>query len=222
MTSFARLTDYIISSPHIREDMDRRYQHTYMTMKLPKTGEIVPVNYAGSAQSKYVFQKENGDYVELPLTDTTEINILMPKVGYYNLRGNPFYIIKSPQRQWKRSLCSSIYQILPPIKNIENRTERLPSSYWFALAKECLNTSYASLDDIQKQIFANIALNNKFVVAKDTNNIPILVYKRYKVAVLDFNSRSVIVTEPLLLQEVRDLFKYTGVTTWTLRQTPTE
>jgi hypothetical protein len=222
MTSFARLTDYPTNSPLIREDMDKRFQNTYMALWDSIKKCFIPTLYYGYTNSKYVFIKSNGDYVELLAQDKTEVKPILPKVGYYNIRGTPHYVIKIPQRQWKRSLCNSIYQILPPVNDPQLQRERLPQSYWYALAEECLNPTYASLDDVKKSLFANIALNNKFVLIKDSNGIPILGYKRYKVAELDFNTRSVIITEPLMTQEIQDLFKYTGISTWTLHQTQTK
>lgn len=213
MTSFARLTDYPPNHPSIRDDMTRRYENTYMVMDVK--GVPTPVAYAGSSASKYVFSDISGSTIELRPTDTDEINVLLPKVGYYNVNGNPIYLVKHPQRQWKRSLCSSIYKILPPINTMMGGPQG--GMLWFALAKEVLNPTYASLDDIRINLFANVAISSKFVVAKDNMGIPCLMYKRYKIAELDFKNRTVIVTQPLLMQEVRDLFKYTGVSTWTLQ-----
>lgn len=220
MTSFAKLTDYPSNSPNIPEDFDKRYLNTYMVMKDTKTGTLFPIWYTGRHNSKYIFTKSDGSYIKCDSKDQIEINTLLPKVGYYNLHNNPYYVVKIPQRQWKRSLCTATYQILSPIKDQIN--QRLPGSYWFALAQESLNPTYISLDDITIPTFANYALNHKFVVTTDNLSNPILVYKRHKVADLAFKKRSVIVTQPLLLQEVQDLFKYTGVTTWTLHQTQTE
>lgn len=213
MTSFARLTDYPPNHPGIRDDMTRRYENTYMVINIK--GVLTPVCYIGSNTSKFVFSDINGNNIEFRPIDTDEINILLPKVGYYNVNGNPVYLVKLPQRQWKRSLCNSIYKILPPINTMGAMMTN--GNIWFALAQEVLNPTYASLDDIRINLFANVAISRKFVVAKDTKGIPCLMYKRYKIAELDFKTRSVIVTQPLLMQEVRDLFKYTGVTTWTLQ-----
>lgn len=213
MTSFARLTDYPPNHPGIQDDMTRRYENTYMVMNIK--GVPTPVAYAGSSPSKFVFTDIDGRTIELRPTDMDEINVLLPKVGYYNVNGNPIYLVKCPQRQWKRSLCNSIYKILAPINTMNIGPQG--GMLWFALAKEVLNPTYASLDDIRINLFANVAISRKFVVAKDGKGIPCLMYKRYKIAELDFKYRSVIVTQPLLMQEVRDLFKYTGVTTWTLQ-----
>ena len=108
MNSFARLTDYPPNHPGIRDDMTRRYENTYMVMDVK--GVPTPVAYAGSSASKYVFSAIDGRTIELRPTDTDEINVLLPKVGYYNVNGNPIYLVKCPQRQWKRSLCNSIYR----------------------------------------------------------------------------------------------------------------
>jgi len=213
MTSFARLTDYPPNHPSIRDDMQRRYENTYMTIE--QKGEKIVVCYIGSNSNKFSFSMSDGNFIDFRPTDADVIDVLLPKVGYYNVNGNPIYLVKYPQRQWKRSLCSSIYKILSPINTNNNRNH--PADIWYALGKESLSPIYASLDDIKINLFANVAISLKFVVAKDQFDVPCLMYKRYKVAELDFANRTVIVTQPLLRQEIQDLFKYTGVRTWTLQ-----
>jgi len=44
-----------------------------------------------------------------------------------------------------------------------------------------------------------------------------LLYRQYTVGRLDFASHIITVLQPTLKQEIMDLLKYTGVTTWKLQ-----
>jgi hypothetical protein len=88
---------------------------------------------------------------------------------------------------------------------------------WSRAADTIYKGEYVHLDDITNKLFANIAINQDFVVTANRKDIATVLYKRYEIAQLDFNSRTMLIIQPKLAQEIMDYFKYNGVQTWKLK-----
>ena len=209
MKLFARLTDLPDNHPDIAADIQKRYSSTYINYK----GQAAFVhNVRGSGVP---IQLINGTEYNLNLNadDSQDVNLITPKTGYYNVGGNPVYVTKSPERQWKRSFGKHIYRIYSPLYGKELVAS---PALWFNTAQEIIKPEYAKLSDIKNTLFANVAVNRNFVVVS-INKIPYLGYKRYPVAELDFNFKRMRLLQSPLKQEILDLLKRTGDLQWDLR-----
>ena len=208
-TTWSRLTDLPNGHRDIFADLDKRYKRTYL---LRENKEVV-YYYENYDDRNIVMKPRKGGSYLLSNVDVTDIKPFLPKVGYYNLPTGPVYLIKSPDRQWKRSFSPNIYQILGATRD---DLAHIPQSGWWDIAEQSLNPSYAHMDHISIELFANVAISPNFAVQK-VNNKPTLIYRQLPVAVLDFNKRTVIVTHKTFQQEILDLFKYTGIVTWNIQ-----
>lgn len=211
MNLFAKLTDLPEGSQYIIEDFDKRYTSTFMKYK-----DIPLFVYGRAGKVSFEFSKYNGTAITMnTLTEDSEhdLEVLLPEVGYYNVNGNPLFIIKNPQRQWKRSFNKNIYQICSPINDVPLAPQR--SNIWFDLAAAVLKPEYAHLDHITNALFCNVALNRNLCLISQNSN-KYIAYKRYPIATLNFNTRVITGTQPLLWQELLDLFRYSEVETWKL------
>lgn len=217
MSLLSRLTDLPDAHAEIYNDFDKRYHQTYM--QYMENGIKIPVIYNGKDGKKLIFSKSTGDLIEVNITDDVPIEPFLPEVGFYNICGNPLYLIKNPKRQWKRSFNSSIYMFLSPTASIQSREENRRS--WWDYANALMNPEFVKLDEITNKLFANIAIDNSFAISHTKANKPVLIFRRYVVGNLDFNKRELVVTQPRLFQEIQDLFKYSGVRQWNLVQTKT-
>jgi len=206
----AKLTDLPEGHEGIRTDFDKRYTNTYMVDVVDNKPRIV--FFIGCDANSYHFRDVLTDNTTI-YTKQSDVNItpFLPGVGYYNVQGIPMYLYKVPQKQWKRSFCTSIY-VTPTLPGRYNTDPR-----WKALAVEALHPSYAHLDEISKKIFSFVAVSKKFAIQQDEQSNINLLYRQYVVGRLDFNLRTITVVQPIFLQEIQDLLKYTGVQTWNLK-----
>lgn len=211
-----KLTDLPPTHNLVFEDMQRRYQGTLLKYT-PEKGDAFPIRYEQKDGHNILFTKENGDLFFVDYQKDYPITPLLPKIGYYNVGGNPIFLIKLPQRQWKHSFCSGIYRAIGLMGKVDTR---LTPQQWFELAKETINPQYVSLDDLTHPLFVNIALNRNLCISKiNLQSIPSktgLFYKRYLIGYLDYNSKVVHIIQPTLRQEVIDYFKYQRIKQWNL------
>lgn len=214
MSLLHKLTDLPDNHRDQMSDMERRYHGTFLI----KTDNNLVLQYAGADRTQLHFNDpQTGKTLIVDGHQEHPIEPFLPKIGYYNIKGVPYYLVKIPQRQWKRSFCSAIYAILD---NDGNNT--YSRSFSSAAVPFLAKPEYASLDQISSSLFANIAVSRNFAILKTNDNVATLVFRKYKIGILDFESRTVLVSQASLMQEVLDLFKSTRIITWKLRQTNTE
>jgi len=214
ITTWSKLTDLPDGHPDIASDLDKRYRRTYMILT-KATGEKSVVYYAQTHGSQAIeLYYKSGDTLKVRPVDMYDLEPFLPTVGYYNTSTQPFYLIKQPDRQWKRSFSNHIYQIQGCVRNTRGIINT--DDVWWEIAEAYLNPRYAKLDDISIELFANVALNKNFAVQM-VNGKYMLIFRQQPVAELQFKDRSVIITHPPFHQEIMDLFKYTGICTWTIR-----
>ena len=203
MSTLSKLTDLPDNDPQQRHDFERRYVSTYILV------DGVPAYCRGFDGNTIIFYDMKGESF---LWDTKkepdkDVKPFLPETGYYNVAGVVTYLYKYPQRQWRRSFCvglytSDTYIIREGVGNIRQ------------LVKDIIAEVYTSLDSITNPLFARVALNKKFAVNSNEDNIATLYYRKFPIATLDFTTFTVNLTAPTMKQEVLDLFKYTGVTKW--------
>jgi len=214
MNCYARLTDLPENDPQIQNDFDKRYQHTYL--RLTDKEGVRAISYIGRDGNSFHFAGLDNQPTLIHKMGTHPdlcIEPLLPDVGYYNVSGVPVYLYKVPQRQWKRSFCKNIYYTPTTPTTSRQQTDQ----FWHNLAKAVINPVYAKLDEITKKIFSYVALNHKFAIQEAPTGEMCLLYRQYVVGTLDFNTKTVQLLQPVLEQEVRDFFKYTGVQEWKLK-----
>lgn len=213
MSIFVKLTDLAEGHEATQDDFNRRFAETYLVLQeKERQAEIVYCdNTRGNTirvyQNKVQLMELNGTKEDVLLTP------FLPKVGYYNTQNGPIYLYKAPKKQYRRSFCNGIYVIAPP----RCTADGIARVDWNMMAQACFKREYVHLDDITNKLFANIAISPEFVVTANNKGIATLLYKRYEIAQLDFNSRCVNIIQPKLQQEICDYFKYNGVQTWKLR-----
>ena len=210
MNLLSRLTDLPKGHRQQGEDFDKRFLNTYLILEEDEKQK--PIQYIGREGYKLHFQHIDGSVLVLDgRSDIDNVHIFLPSIGYYNHRGTPFYLIKNPTRQWKRSFCSGIYKI------IDNRG--MGRHHWGMYAESILQSQYAHLDEITNPLFTNIAINRKFAMQSKTTDLSTLLYKQYEIGRFDFSRKEICLTQPALRQELQDLFKYSGVSKWKLNLT---
>ena len=201
MSTLFKLTDLPDNDPKQRHDFERRYVGTYMLVN------GVPCYCRGVDGSTIIYLDIHGNAVtwDVKKDPEADVTVYLPKTGYYNVDGNVLYLYKHPQRQWRRSFCGGLYNSdLYPIRDgAQTRT----------IVREIYKNVYTSLDSVCHPLFARVAINKEFAV-KTSDGVSRLYYRNYAIATLDFSDFRVKLTAPEMLQEVIDLFKYTGVTKW--------
>lgn len=209
MKLFAKLTDLPDGHPDIIPDMQKRYVGSYM-----KYGDLAVYVNNVSNQGNCVFSDLMGRefVIDHQAEDENQLVPYLPKVGYYNVNGNPVYIAKHPERQWRRSFGKHIYQLM---QTMDGLLQQFGNNVWGQIAQEAINPEYVRLSDINHKLFANIALSHEFAVVMQ-NKTPWLVYKRYPIGTLDITKKQIKLTQPLLRQEVMDMLKRNGDVTWAL------
>lgn len=136
----------------------------------------------------------------------------LPKIGYYNYLGKCLFLAKKPQKQYKRSICSSIYRMYNP-----NKDTRLGvTDDLFSVTLETLNPSYVPLDSLTHPLLTNIAINRFFAITSYKNK-NFLTYRCCAIAELDYTSMTIKPTHEIMRQEIVDFLKRTGVTKWKLQ-----
>jgi hypothetical protein len=214
MNILAKLTDLVDTHPSLQEDFNRRYAETYMLyQETPDSPEIVVYCENTRGASILLYEKKERQIVVDGKKEDILLKPYLPKVGYYNTPEGPIYLFKAPRKQYRRSFCNGIYSITSPSTNGPplNRVD------WSRAADTIYKGEYVHLDDITNKLFANIAINQDFVVTANRKDIATVLYKRYEIAQLDFNSRTMLIIQPKLAQEIMDYFKYNGVQTWKLK-----
>ena len=212
MTFLLRLTDLPEGNENIASDFEKRYLSTYLQQYM-SNGERRIIYFEGRSGSNYQFwvPSDNSRFLFQPkLDEDLDIRPLLPDVGYYNVQGHPKYLYKVPQKQYKRSFCSSTYTIAGAGMTREGNS-------WTMMAQTVLDPMYAKLDEITKKLFSYIALTPKFAIQENDKGRSQLLYRQYPVGVLHFKERAIEVIQPTMYQEVMDLFKSTGVQTWKLK-----
>jgi len=136
----------------------------------------------------------------------------LPKVGYYNYLGKCLFLAKKPQRQYKRSACSSIYRMYSPNKD----TTIGITDDFYSVVLETLNPSYVPLDTLTHPLLTNIAINRFFAVTSYKNK-NFLTYRCCAIAELDYTTMTIKPTHEIMRQEIVDFIKRTGVTKWKLQ-----
>jgi len=212
MNCFAKLTDLPETSDLIRSDFEKRYLNTYMRQTIDSKERIVYfIGFDGS--NAHFRDSQSGKTAIHSIREDVALDTFLPNVGYYNVMGRPMYLYKNPQKQWKRSFCNSIYVTDAPGMN--GRQDN--ATAWRDIALEVMKPVYAHLDELTKKLYAYVALTKKFAIAADPQGNMNLLYRQYTVGRLDFASHIITVLQPTLKQEIMDLLKYTGVTTWKLQ-----
>jgi len=210
MSLYAKLTDLPDGHAQQKDEFDRRYQGTHLLQTVGNTRRTL---YVIGRDGRFIHTRLDNEETFLidGTTPQPEIDVFLPQVGYYNKQGTAFYLVKRPSRQWRRSFCAGIYAIQGiPYEPRQGITQ-------FA---ECIaQQQYAKLDEIINPLFANVAINSKYAIRTNAQNRSTLLYKQYEIGFLDFQKKEVILQQPSLLQEVRDLFKYTGTEKWKLNAT---
>ena len=213
MSTCAKLTDLPDGHELQTQDFDKRYQNTYLLV------EGTPMEFIGREGIKYHFQdttKQNKPYIwNVKEKPNLDIVPFLPAIGYYNVGGVPIYLYKVPQKQYKRSFCSSIYTSSSINRGLTTRTDQ--ATAWKPIVLEAANPTYALLDEIVKPIFAYVALNRQFAIQTNATNGLNLIYRQYQIGELDFKEKCIQVFQPTFYQEVQDLLKYTGVRKWNLK-----
>lgn len=213
MSIFAKLTDLAEQHLQTTEDFNRRYNETYLLyQEKDKAPEIV---YCDALRGSWIrIYRNREQLIEVNgNADDVILTPYLPKVGYYNTPEGPIYLYKSPKKQYRRSFCNGIYITAAPRRNGVN----IARVDWNAIAQATFKQEYVHLDEITNKLFANIAISPEFVVTANNKGIATLLYKRYEIAQMDFNSREIRVIQPKLQQEICDYFKYNGVQTWKLK-----
>ena len=213
MSILAKLTDLVENHPQTQEDFNRRFHETYLVYKHNDDPE--EIMYCDGVRGNQIrLYRDKEQLVVVDGFDKRDIlRPFLPKVGYYNTPSGPVYLYKTPRKQYRRSFCNGIYTATGPKRN-EDLVQRVN---WNNLAQTCLKQEYVHLDDITSKLFANIAINREFVITANKSGISTLLYKRYEIAQLDFNLRTIRIIQPKLQQEIWDYFKYNGVKTWKLK-----
>jgi hypothetical protein len=207
MSFLAELTDFDTDDhPYAISDFSKRYLRTYLLYE----GKPALVHNVEERFINFKFLLDKSYKLYHIGAPNLNIQPLLPKVGYYNVQGKPVFLYKNPQKQYKRSFCSSTYTTDEPTLRAMDRTTL--TSYWEDLAQATINPDYAHLDELQRSILGYVALNLKFAIQGN-----ILLYRKYPIGILNFQTRTLTIQQPLLMQEVQDLFQYTEVQTWKLK-----
>lgn len=209
MSLFARLSELPNGHADERNDFDKRFNHTYLINYEKKEKPEVLLNRG--LDGYYVhFRRKSGETYVVDGRKDFPIEPFMPKTGYYNSNLNLFYIYKTPARQWKRSICSSIYRI--------NTELTIHKDNWYDLIEGILNKQYVHIDYINNPLFSKYAITPNFAVKPDLN----LYYKEHVIASINFQSKEIKLMEQELKQELLDFFKHHGIYKWKLNLTPQE
>ena len=206
MSTLSKLTDLPDGHDKIYDDLDKRFTNTWMLLN------GTPAFCRGRDGNSVYFIYVNGYEKIWNIVKEPNIDLVpfLPPTGYYNVDGQPLYMYKNPQKQWRRSFCGQIY-----MNNIGMRMGDTSSSTR-RLIKAIFEPVYATLNDIVNPLFVRVALSHYFAIIPD-GEIVQLHYRTFPIAKLDFSTMSVEVTTPTMYQEVQDLFKRTGVYRWKMK-----
>lgn len=141
---------------------------------------------------------------------------LLPKIGYYNVGNMAINLYKSPQRQWRSSLCNGIYTIGSVINKEYNR--QLDQISWLDVGNAVVNPVYIHMDKITHPLFSNIALDHRFAISTHKGK-NFFTYRGCGIGLLDYNNYTI---EPLfshLKQEIADFLQRNGIRVWKLKVT---
>ena len=206
MSLLSRLSDLPDGHSELWHDFSKRFNETYMVLTTD-TGKKHPVFFYGKDGNYLIFRaRHQSDNIYVDVNQDANIQPFIPPVGYYNINTQAHYLIKVPQRQWKRSFCNSIYKL-----KLDDNNQRLG----WDVVKAILNPEYLDLNAVTTPFLSNIALS-KYFALKYIDEKTNLYYRQYQVGHLDFDNMTIHFKQPVLLQEIRDFFKYTGVTKWNL------
>ena len=210
MSILYRLTSVPDGNPDGQmQDFERRYGNTYMSYTNPED-ERFPVFVRRVRGMQICMNTEDRELVD-DLRTIKGLDVILPKVGYYNINGQARYLVKRPQRQWRRSLNSSIYQLLSPEITMPSLDPE-----WLELCREIEAPSYVNLSQLSHPFFTNVAMSPLFAVARNKGN-NFLVYRRCKVGSLDQKKKIITLTHKTLEQEVKDLIRRQGAYEWRLQ-----
>lgn len=204
MTFLSNLTDLPENDRNIYTDFDRRYQQTYLQCTYPDGVHILYFRGRDGTQLHFTDITNQTAFIWNNTLPDIEITTFLPKTGYYNVEGGIIYVYKFPHRQYKRSFCTGIYAMT-------GDTPRSIESVALAIVK----ADYVELDEVTHLLFAKIAISKKFAIQSKNNKV-YLYYKQYPIALLDFVTKTISMVQQNMLQEVKDLFQYTGVKRWKL------
>jgi len=216
MNPFEKFIDLPASDEQFINDMDKRYNRTFVLIQLKKEsplGLFEVQNRVGDGIYRFVGPIDTN--IDIKKNTVGDVQAFMPETGYYQYTNGAFYIYKDPQRQWKRSFCSNIYVITSPMNTLDNWS-RLDNNTWRKMADAILTTKYVSLDKVTNNQNCNIALNKSFACAIDNNDQPHLCYRRVPIGNLDIQNKVITNVPDVIKQEVIDLLQRTGVKLWTL------
>ena len=212
MKSLELLTDLPDGHPQQLLDFDQRYSNTTLLYTTAE-GERHLVNYSGQEHGKIFLYRSGADLIELSVKSQPDIKPWLPAIGYYNVGSIPFYLLKTPGRQYKRSMCPGVYKLYPTnflMRDVNSR------DYWHHLVQQTLAPIYMHMDQVVSKACTDVALSREFAISSVRANQPLLHYRQYPIGNLDYESRSVIILQPALKQEVMDFFKNTGVKQWNI------
>lgn len=216
MSILSKLTDLPEKHEELARDFQKRYENTYMLYKDDKRGEIVVSCQGIDATNNTIHcLTKAGERILIPSTAPEEtLKPFLPECGYFNVRGVPHYLIKYPQRQWKRSCCSNIYIVQHAYPSMREDAPR--RDIWSQAAWAMHTRDFVHLDEISKKIQGNAALSKAFATIIDEEDDCILIYKRHRLGRLNFEKRTISLFSSTLFQEVSDFLHRTKVKTWNL------
>ena len=213
MNIFEKLTALPSSHNKFMEDFDRRFLGGFLLIessKFPGTYEPCLVHQRYDDHS-YTFASGTQKFLINLFTHKGDVKVFLPEPGYYNTSQGVIHIEQSPDRQWKRTLCKGTYKLA----SIGNLNIPVLNAH---LCEDLYTPIYPKLDDLQPR--KTYALSRNLCVKSNSDDKSILYYRTIRIGSLNFNTRTIELTQPVLEQEIKDLLKRTGATKWNFQLIP--
>ena len=86
------------------KEAQKKLIHTYMKVN----GKTV---YIANIEDNLIQYEDGQNHFTSKDTEITSLEVLLPDTGIYFIDENPYYLLKLPKRQWKKSMSWDFYKV---------------------------------------------------------------------------------------------------------------
>lgn len=193
------------------EDFRKRYRNCFVLLDI--RGKKQLVQYLDDSEDEdghcdfTFYSPQFGEFLVDEETATETLTFFFPEQGHYNWCGNSYYFSRYPQRQWKRAPCTDNTRIITSVGGLMHRssiqlTTATCEKFFFPEYPKNLEEALAKLKE-------SYAVNKDFSLFfnKEIDNNPILLYHNTPVALINKETKTILVKFHPLFQEVLDFIR---------------
>lgn len=118
-----------LNKDDVISDFAKKYHDTYLFANPCESFDLFYVNI--SEKDKITLSSDDLGKFTTFFGGTVELNVKYPKTGYFEYENDIYFIVKNPQRQWKRGINHGTFHILKQQALVKKWTSSLVKASFF-------------------------------------------------------------------------------------------